>query len=92
MMVFSLLAQAVNSNSLPQPSLETTVPNLIRVVMAIVALLSVIFVILGAIKYSTSSGDPNGAAQAKATITYALIGLVVALLSFTIVSFVLGNL
>lgn len=50
---------------------------------------AVIMIILGGIKYATSNGDSSSIKSAKDTIMYAIIGLVVAILSFAIVNFVL---
>ena len=48
---------------------------------------AVVFIIIGGIRYITSGGDPKQAGSARQVITYALIGLVLILLSFTIVNF-----
>jgi len=89
---FFKLFGAVTPDRLPNASFETSLPEILRIVFVAATLLSVIFVAIGGIKYTLSSGDPQGAAKAKNTILYALIGLVVALLAFTIVSFVGGRL
>jgi uncharacterized Tic20 family protein len=52
---------------------------------------SVIFLLIGAFKYVTSNGDAGQIGKAKNTILYAIIGLIVTALSFTIVQFVLGR-
>jgi hypothetical protein len=54
--------------------------------------LAVLFVLIGAVRYVTSAGDQNGIKQAKDTIMYALIGVVISLSAFTIVQFALGRL
>jgi hypothetical protein len=46
------------------------------------------YVVYGGVRYITSQGSPEGAAQAQATIMNGLIGLVIALLSVAIVSFI----
>jgi hypothetical protein len=48
-------------------------------------------IILGALRYVISAGDASKITQAKNTILYAVIGLVVALLAFAIVNFVLTS-
>lgn len=52
---------------------------------------AVLFLILGGLQYVTSSGNKDKAEQAKQTILYAVIGLIVIALSFVIVSFVSTN-
>jgi len=60
------------------------VDDLIR----IAALIAVGYVIYGGFKYMTSGGSPDGTKQAQNTIINALIGVVIAILAASIVSFV----
>lgn len=53
--------------------------------------IAVLFLILGGLQYITSSGNKDKAEQAKQTILYAVIGLIVIALSFVIVAFVTQN-
>jgi len=53
--------------------------------------IAVLFLILGGLQYITSSGNKDKAEQAKQTILYAVIGLIVIALSFVIVAFVSQN-
>lgn len=66
--------------------LIATVINIFSVVVGVVA---VIMIIIGGLKYITSSGDSNNVTSAKNTILYAIIGLVVVALAQFIVKFVL---
>ena len=66
--------------------------NTIKMVIVIIGALSVIMVIIGGLRYTLSGGDSAGLKSAKDTIVYALVGLAVSLLSFTIVSFVISRL
>lgn len=74
----------------------TTVPELVgRVTNALVYLvgaLSIIMIVVGGIRYVISNGDPKKVADAKNTVTYAIVGIIVALLAFAIVKFVTGSL
>ncbi len=67
-------------------NLIATVINIFSVVVGVVA---VIMIIIGGLKYITSSGDSNNVTSAKNTILYAIIGLVVVALAQFIVKFVL---
>lgn len=51
---------------------------------------SLIFLIIGGVKWITSGGDKEGMAKAKNTVTYAIIGLALGLLSFVFMS-ILGR-
>lgn len=66
--------------------------NAIRTAIVIIGALSVIMIIVGGLRYTLSGGDSAGLKSAKDTIIYSLVGLVVALLSFTLVSFVISKL
>lgn len=81
-----------SNTGLPQTNFDGTVRNTLRVAIAITALLSVIFVAVGGLKYTLASGDAQQIAQAKNTILSALVGLALAILSGVIFSFVLGGL
>lgn len=53
---------------------------------------AVVMIIIGGLKYITSSGDPNNTNAAKNTIIYALIGLLIALFAQAIIIFVIDRL
>lgn len=63
----------------------------INIFSLVVGVVAVIMIIIGGLKYITSSGDSNNITSAKNTILYAIIGLVVVALAQFIVKFVLGK-
>ena len=69
--------------------LNEIVHTIINTVIFVVGMLAVVMIILGGVNYATSQGDPNKVNKAKSTIMYGIIGLVICLLAFAIVSFVL---
>jgi len=73
----------------PGPSVESTIKVVVNILSLIVGVVSVIMIIIGGLKYITSSGDSNNVQGAKNTILYAIIGLVVVLLAQVIVRFVI---
>lgn len=66
----------------------TVVINLFSLIVGVI---SVIMIIIGGLKYITSSGDSGNVTGAKNTILYAIIGLVVVALAQVIVRFVLAK-
>lgn len=70
-------------------SVPATINNVINVMLAAVGVIAVIMIIVGGIRYALSGGDESGIKSAKGTITYAVVGLVVAIMAFAIVNFVL---
>jgi uncharacterized membrane protein len=61
-------------------------------VLYIVGIIAVVMLIVGGIKYLLSGGDSKKVTDAKNTVLYAIIGLVVCFLSFAIVNFVISAL
>lgn len=57
----------------------------------LVGALSVIFLIIGGLRYVISSGNSSQVESAKNTILYAIVGLVVAIASFAIVRFIVSQ-
>jgi len=76
----------------PSPSIDHVVTTVIDILSIAVGIIAVIMIMIGGIKYITSSGDSNNVASAKNTIIYAIVGLVVVALAQIIVKFVLGKL
>ncbi len=63
----------------------------INLLLITVSVLSLFFLIWGGIKWILSGGEKQGIEAARATITYAIIGLVISLSAFLIIN-VVGNL
>ena len=71
---------------------STIIRNITNVLLFIIGAISVIMLIFGGIKYTTSNGDQGAVTSAKNTITYAVVGLVVAIFAYAIVDFVIKGL
>lgn len=56
--------------------------------IGVVGGLSVLFLIIGGIRFATMYGNEEAVTKAKTQITYALVGFLIALLSYTIVTIV----
>lgn len=61
-------------------------------ILYIVGIIAVIMLIIGGIKYVVSGGDSKKVTDAKNTVLYAIIGLVISFLAFAIVNFVISAL
>ncbi len=64
--------------------------NIVQAAMVLVAYVTIFFIIKGGFGYITSAGSSDGMQGAKKTITNALIGLVIAVLSASIVNVIAG--
>jgi hypothetical protein len=73
-------------------TIETRIGTITRILLFVIGAISVIMIIVGGIKYVISNGDSGKVKTAKDTIMYAVVGLVVAILAYAIVSFVIREL
>ena len=62
-----------------------------NVLLFIIGAISVIMLIIGGIRYTISGGDSTAVTNAKNTILYAIVGIVIALLAYALVNFVIGS-
>lgn len=73
------------------PSNDTlggTVTTIVNSLLAILGLVAVVFLIYAGVLMVTSAGNEEATGKAKKIITYAAIGIVIILLSYSIVRFV----
>lgn len=71
--------------------LKNVITSIINGVIGILGAVAAIFILVGGIGYMTSAGDASKLEKAKKTILWAVIGLVIAALTFAIVNLVIGN-
>lgn len=71
--------------------LNNTIANIINIFSLIVGTVSVIMIIYGGFRYVTAGGDSGNIGNAKNTILYAIVGLVIVAISQAIVQFALGE-
>lgn len=74
---------------IPKTNLLTLLGKVINALLAIAGTVAVLFIIIGGFQYITSAGNPDNVGKAKNTILYAIIGLVVVILSYAVVKFVI---
>jgi ABC-type Fe3+ transport system permease subunit len=72
-----------------QSSLSSILGLVLNLLSVIVGLVAVIMIIIGGLKYVTSSGNSERTNEAKNTILYAIIGLVIVAIAQIIVRFVI---
>lgn len=75
---------------------SSDVSNIVKtitdVMFFIIGALAVVMIIYSGIRYTTSAGNPAGVTAAKNSLTYSIVGLVVAILSYAIVNFIVSQL
>jgi hypothetical protein len=83
----SKVCKGTNKNSL-----YDLMGNVVNLLLILIGIISVIMIIIGGIRYTTSAGDAGQTKSARDTVIYAVAGLVVAIMAFAIVNFVLSRL
>lgn len=77
----------------PQGGLgENNISSILKLVFGVAGGIALLIVTIAGFKYVLSQGNPQETAKAKNTILYALIGLAICLMAFSIVGYVVGNL
>ncbi len=67
---------------------KSVVPFIVNYALVALIIVSLAFLLLGGIQWVTSSGSKEPLAKAKATITYAVLGLALGLGSFLILNYI----
>ena len=94
-MVLSIL-KAQLGNWAPTPgnvgSLSDLIGIVLKLIVTVVIIAAIIYLMINGLKFVTSGGDAGKAQEAQKGITYAIIGIVVALSAALLVDFVLQKL
>ena len=85
----SAAAGTLSTNNISITSLLTTVTDTL---IFIVGAISVIMIIIGGIRYVISAGNATHVTAAKNTIMYAIVGLVISIAAYAIVTFIFTQL
>ena len=85
-------AQAAKADGMPTELLGDAgvFTRITNTVLYAVGIISVIMLIYGGLRYVLSGGDNKKVTDAKNTILYAIIGLIISILSYAIVNFVIN--
>lgn len=90
------IGAAEGSSGCNDPAGSTTINTVLRTLLNILSIIAgmaaVIMIIIAGIRYITSSGESNNVAGAKNALIYALVGLVVVVISQSLVRFVINRL
>ncbi|PIR99018.1 hypothetical protein COT87_01705, partial [Candidatus Collierbacteria bacterium CG10_big_fil_rev_8_21_14_0_10_44_9] len=58
--------------------------NILEAIIPLIGIISFIMILVGGFKILTSAGDPKGMAGGKQTITLAIVGIILAIVSWLI--------
>lgn len=99
-LLYIRFGQTINSDNINLPNkvpttdsgaLSLKIQAVLQIVFALMGAIAVLIIVIAGLQYVLSGGDPQKTGRAKDTVLYAAIGLVVAVMAFTIVTFVLGR-
>jgi hypothetical protein len=91
--ISSVSPEACNfpGQSNPSEKLNALIATIINIFSVVVGVVAVIMIIFGGFRYITSGGDSGNVTNAKNTILYAIVGLIIVALAQFIVKFVLNK-
>lgn len=79
---------AATTGEMRGKSVDNTVGSIVNVLLWVVGILAVTMIVWSGFKYITSAGDTSKVTSAKSTLIYAVVGLIIAILAYAIVTFV----
>lgn len=82
---------AVSEATGGETSVRSLVLTIVNYFLGFLGLLAVIMIIYGGVTYVISAGNDEAIGNAKKIIMYALIGIIIILLSFVVVRAILGS-
>ena len=86
------LAQVIDIGPLPNSKggdpANGAVQTVFLIVMGVLGAVSLLMIVIGGVRYILSEGNPEAMSKAKGTIIYALVGLVIAMTAYGIISLV----
>jgi len=88
---FSGNANCADTTKDSSAKLDKLVTDIVNIFSVIVGVVAVIMIIYGGFRYIISGGDSSNVTNAKNTILYAIVGLVIVALAQFIVKFVLSK-
>ena len=83
--------ECVDSNGKSLNEVTYTLRNVVNLLLYVAGIIAVVIIVIAGFRFVTSNGDAAQVSKAKNTIIYALVGLVVAVMSYAIVNFILEN-
>ena len=84
-------ADMTNSGGSARQDLPDVITTIINVMLFIAGALAVIMIIYGGIRYITAHGDEKQVKVAKDTIVYSVVGLIIAIIAYALVTFIFNR-
>ena len=84
-------ADMTSSGGSAKQDLPDIITTIINVMLFIAGALAVIMIIYGGIRYITAHGDEKQVKVAKDTIVYSVVGLIIAIIAYALVTFIFNR-
>lgn len=92
---FLLAVEKINPGEIglkdPATDPNATVASILTTVYTWAGIVCVLVIVIAGILYTTSTANPSHTKRAREAIIYAVVGLIVIIMAFTITQFVLGR-
>ncbi len=92
--IFGAVQVTPDQIHIPQTKLDAAsggLHNILQIVFGFAGAIALVVVVLAGLRFVLAAGDPQKTAQARNSIIYALAGLAVCILAFSVVTFVLKS-
>lgn len=80
-----------NASGIPTMSGDDLLKNGLNLTYFLAGVVAIITIVIAGIMYVSSTGDAGRVTKAKNLLFYAIVGLVLVLVAFTITNFVMGS-
>jgi len=92
MSFINYFAQQVDTKNLPKPEVGADrIIEFANVAIGVFSTVAILVIVVAGFRYIIAKGEPQAMAQAKNMIIYALVGLSVCVMAFSIVNFVINR-
>lgn len=85
------LATPKNVSGLSGASLDVTIMNIITAVLGLVGIIALGVILYGGFRWMTAAGNEDAVGEAKKIITAGVIGLIIVIVGWAVVSFVINT-
>ena len=85
---YNVTCADIGNCSAKTQTLDAAFTNTTHLIIGLVGMLAVVVIIVSGIRMALSAGNAKQVQAAKQTLTYAVVGVVLAILAYAIVSFI----
>jgi hypothetical protein len=80
-----------NTSPATEPKVGSVLANVLNIISVVAGIIAVVMIIISGVKFITSQGDAGKVASARSTVIYAVIGLVIVVISQALVFFIVDR-